>query len=112
MRGDEFGFARVPGFEDFMGRCTAENYNGGKWSVVCSVKKIEKGQGRRMLTARVNEACESHTRNVAGAAEDTLKIPNSLCTVCMSVHMPSFLPIFSSIYRVPFANVRFWVKFI
>jgi hypothetical protein len=38
-----------------------------------------------MLTARMNEACEPHTGNMTGAAEDALKVPDCLCTVCTSV---------------------------
>jgi hypothetical protein len=38
-----------------------------------------------MLTARMNEACEPHTGNMAGAAENALKVPDCLCTACTSV---------------------------
>lgn len=39
-----------------------------------------------MLTARVDQARESHTRDVAGAAEDAFKVPDSFCAICASVY--------------------------
>jgi hypothetical protein len=63
---DEFAFALVPQFEDFLRGGAAED-------------------------AGVNEACETDAGNVAGAAEDAFKVPDGFCTVLYQPPLTSIL---------------------
>jgi len=59
VRGDELGFTRVPGVENFCAGCAAED-------------------------TRVDKACEADAGDVAAGAEDAFEVPDSFCAEGLS----------------------------